>query len=215
LLAFVDESGDTGRKILNRSSRYFVIAVVIFHNNEDALACEYAIQRLRHSLGLPARYEFHYAQNHRRIKEAFLEAVASHRFGYYTFAVDKGTTNTFRLRTAFSEGMYKFAARRVFEIAKPCLTQKISVIIDEIGGKRFRNDLVAHLRSHITDDAGNTLIGDVKIHRSSGNELIQLADYVAGITNRSLRGSRQEVEYRERYLLQHERDHEVWPGKAE
>ncbi len=211
MLAFVDESGDTGRKILNRSSRYFVIAVIIFHDNEDAQACEYTIQRLRHSLNLPVRYEFHYAQNHRRIKEAFLEAVSPHRFDYYTFAVDKGTTNTFRLRTVFSEGMYKFAARRVFEIAKPCLTQSISVIIDEIGGKRFRNDLVAHLRSHITDDTGNALIGDVKIHRSSGNELIQLADYVAGITNRSLRGSRQEVEYRERYLLQHERDREVWP----
>ena len=211
MLAFVDESGDTGRKILNRSSRYFVIAVVIFHDNEDARACEHAIQRLRHSLNLPARYEFHYAQNHRRIKEAFLKTVSSHRFDYYTFAIDKGTINAAGLRMVFSEGMYKFAARRVFEIAKPCLTQDISVIIDEIGGKRFRNDLVAHLRNHIIDDAGNALIGDVKIHRSSGNELIQLADYVAGITNRSLRGSRQETDYRERYLLPHERDREVWP----
>lgn len=210
MLAFVDESGDTGRKILNRSSRYFVVAVVTFRNNDDALACEEAIKRLRLSLNLPARYEFHYAQNHRRIKEAFLKTVSSHRFDYYAFAIDKGTTNVTRLRTAIREGMYKFAARRVFEIAKPCLMQNTSVIIDEIGGKRFRNDLVAHLRNHITNDAGNTLIGDVKIHRSSGNELIQLSDYVAGITNRSLRGSRQEIEYRERYLLPHERDREVW-----
>ena len=210
MLAFVDESGDTGRKILNRSSRYFVVAVVLFRENEDAHACDAAIKRLRRSLNLPERYEFHYAQNHRRIKEAFLRTVSSHRFDYYTFAIDKGTTNAARLRTAFSEGMYKFAARRVFEIAKPRLTQNISVIIDEIGGNRFRNELVTHLRNHITDDVGNTLIGDVKIHRSSGNELIQLADYVAGITNRSLRGSQQEIEYRERYLLPHERDHEVW-----
>ena len=210
MLAFVDESGDTGRKILNRSSRYFVVAVVLFRDNDDAHACDAAIKRLRHSLDLPARYEFHYAQNHRRIKEAFLRTVSSHRFDYYTFAIDKGTINAAGLRTVFSEGMYKFTARRVFEIAKPCLTQNVNVIIDETGGKRFRNDLVAHLRNHITDDAGNTLIGNVKIHRSSGNELIQLADYVAGITNRSLRGSRQEAEYRERYLLPHERAHEVW-----
>ena len=211
MLAFVDESGDTGRKILNRSSLYFVVAVVIFRDSADARACEHAIQRLRHSLDLPARYEFHYAQNHRRIKEAFLKTVSSHRFDYYTFAIDKRTITAAGMRTVFIEGMYKFAARRVFEIAKPCLTQDISVIIDEIGGKRFRNDLVAHLRNHITDDSGNALIGDVKIHRSSGNELIQLADYVAGITNRSLRGSRQEADYRERYLLPHERDREVWP----
>lgn len=210
MLAFVDESGDTGRKILNRSSRYFVVAVVVFRDNDDAHACDEAIKRLRHSLNLPARYEFHYAQNHIRIKEAFLKTVSSHRFDYYAFAVDKGSTNAARLETAFSEGMYKFASRKVFEIAKPYLTRDIGVIVDEIGGKRFRNDLVAHLRNHITDDEGNTLIGDVKIHRSSGNELIQLADYVAGITNRSLRGSRREIEYRERYLLPHERGQEVW-----
>ena len=127
MLAFVDESGDTGRKILNRSSRYFVVAVVVFPDNDDAHACDAAIKRLRGSLNLPARYEFHYAQNHRRIKEAFLRTVSSHRFDYYAFAVDKGTTNAARLETVFSEGMYKFTARRVFEIAKPYLTQDTSV----------------------------------------------------------------------------------------
>ena len=79
LLAFVDESGDTGRKILNRSSLYFVVAVVIFRDSDDAQACEHAIRRLRHSLNLSAQYEFHYAENSFRVKEAFLRTVSTNR----------------------------------------------------------------------------------------------------------------------------------------
>ena len=210
MLAFVDESGDTGRKILNRSSKYFVVAVVLFRDNEDAHACDAAIKRLRRSLNLPARYEFHYAENSIKVKEAFLKAVSSQRFEYFAFVVDKETTDDARLGTAFSEGLYEFAVRGVFEIAQPHLTSNVIVNIDRSGGKRFRNEIAAYLRHHITDDEGHPLAGDVKVHRSSGNELIQLADYVAGITNRSLRGSQREMEYRERYLLAHERNREVW-----
>ena len=210
MLAFVDESGDTGRKILNRSSRYFVLAVIIFHDNEDAQACEYAIQRLRHSLNLPARYEFHYAKNHIRIKEALLRAISSHHFEYHTFAIDKGATDA-ALRTVFNEGMYKFAARKVFEIAKPRLARNINVTIDEREGKQFRNEIAKHLRRHVIDDAGNALIDRLNVRRSDGDNLLQLADYIAGITNRVLRGQAQEVELWQRYLLSHEAGREVWP----
>ena len=210
MLAFVDESGDTGRKILNRSSRYFVIAVIIFHDNEDAQACEYTIQRLRHSLNLPVRYEFHYAENSFRVKEAFLKAVSTHRFEYHAFAIDKGATDE-ALRTAFHEGLYKFASRRAFEIANPRLARNTNVTIDERGGKQFRSEIARHLRRHVIDDDGNTLIDRLSMRRSSGDNLLQLADYVAGITNRVLRGQAQEVELRRRYLLPHEVSREVWP----
>ena len=211
MLAFVDESGDTGRKILNRSSRYFVVAVVVFRDNDAARSCDYAIERLRHSLNLPARYEFHYAENPAKVKEAFLKAVSAHRFDYYTFVIDKATTDATSMETVFSEGMYEFAVRRVFEIAKPRLMRNISVTIDERGGKRFRNEIAAHLRNRIIDDAGNALIGKLNMRRSSGDNLLQLADYVAGVTNRVLRGQTREVELRQRYLLSHEASREVWP----
>ena len=210
MLAFVDESGDTGRKILNRSSRYFVVAVVVFRDNDAARSCDYAIERLRHSLNLPARYEFHYAKNHIRIKEAFLKAVSPHRFDYYAFSIDKEATDAASLEAVFSEGMYEFALRGAFEIAKPRLVRNISVTIDERGGKRFRNEIAAHLRNRIIDDAGNALIGKLNMRRSSGDNMLQLADYVAGITNRALRGQTQELELRQRYLLSHEASREVW-----
>ena len=49
MLAFVDESGDSGRKILNGSSLYFVVAVVTFEDHDDALACDHRIGLLRRS----------------------------------------------------------------------------------------------------------------------------------------------------------------------
>ncbi len=54
MLAFVDELGDPGRKIPNGSSTHFVVALVTFNDNEDALACDRRIDLLRQDW-LPAR----------------------------------------------------------------------------------------------------------------------------------------------------------------
>ncbi len=40
MLVFIDESGDTGLKIDKGSSKYFVIALVIFEDHEEAIACD-------------------------------------------------------------------------------------------------------------------------------------------------------------------------------
>ena len=93
MLAFVDESGDTGRKILNRSSRYFVVAVVVFRDNDDAHACDAAIEQLRMELYPHVNYEFHYAHNSLRVKESFLRRAEGFPFSYHTLVVDKEPDN--------------------------------------------------------------------------------------------------------------------------
>ena len=217
MLAFVDESGDTGSKILNRSSRYFVVAVVMFRRNDDAERCDDAIGRLRRDLHLPFSYEFHYTENLRKVRRAFLERVFRYSFTYHLFAIDKTAEDTSELRIPSGEGIYQFAIRRAFENAKPWLdaegTRGTSVIIDRGGDKKFRNEMAAHLRRHITDDDGNSLIGKVKTQRSSGNNLLQLADYIASMANRSLRGRDSEVALIRHYLTPHEGSRELWPNE--
>ncbi len=44
MLVFVDESGGPGRKILNRSSNYLIVALVTFEENEGAEACDQPAQ---------------------------------------------------------------------------------------------------------------------------------------------------------------------------
>ena len=211
MLAFVDESGNAGSKAPNRSSEYFVLAVVTFQDNNAAQACDDAIQRLRLRLSLPARYEFHYTENSKRVKDAFLRTISSHQFACHLFAIEKGAGESLRPEIARSRNMYLFASRRVFEIAKPHIAKGTSVTIDRTGNRQFRSELAAHLRLHVTDDMGNPLIGRVNMRRSEGNNLLQLADYVAGITNRSLRGLAQEIEFRRSYLQSHEITSNVWP----
>ena len=215
MLAFVDESGDSGRKILNRSSRFFVIAVVVFQNHDEARDCDAAIARLRQELSLPPRFEFHYAENS-WTKAPFLNAVARYGFAHHIFAVDKRPENAPIIqRTLGNESIYHFALRRAFTNAKPWLAAEgargTSVIVDEVGGKKFRNDVAALLRRNITDDAGSPLIKRVDARRSTGSNLLQLADYVAGVANRSLQGRREGNDFMRRYLTPRQETMEVWP----
>ena len=53
MLVFIDESGDTGRKLDKGSSRYFVIVLITFEDNDEALACDQRIALLRKELRLP------------------------------------------------------------------------------------------------------------------------------------------------------------------
>lgn len=44
MLVFIDESGDTGLKLDKGSSKYFVITLVTFEDNEEALLCDQRIE---------------------------------------------------------------------------------------------------------------------------------------------------------------------------
>ena len=63
MLAFLDESGDTGRRTDKGSSAYFLVSVVIFLDNDEALACDQRIELLRTELNLASDYEFHFSRN--------------------------------------------------------------------------------------------------------------------------------------------------------
>ena len=47
VLVFIDESGDTGLKVVAGSSRYFVISLVIFEDHEETIACDRQIEELK------------------------------------------------------------------------------------------------------------------------------------------------------------------------
>ena len=211
MLAFVDESGDSGRKILNRSSRYFVVAVVIFRDNDDAHACDDAIAQLRRRLNLPARYEFHYAENPLKVKRAFLSTVASQRFEYLAFVVDKEPSKLAHAQEIANEpNLYRYAMARAFQNVQPLL-DNATMVMDRIGDRRARDQIATYLRQSIRGTGGRQLIGKVKMQRSDSNNLLQLADYAAGVVNRSLIGKLTDATFRQQYLAQKEVSVEIWP----
>ena len=210
MLAFVDESGDPGRKIINGSSRFFVVALVTFDDNEEAQACDNRIALLRREIGQPPGFEFHYTNNSKKVRQRFLEAVSPYSFFFHIFALNKDPDKLYGREFDFKESLYKYCAGLTFENAKPYLDNAI-VVIDECGDRKFRDELAAYLRKRVRDREGRQLIKKVKVQRSSGNNLLQLADYVASISNRAICGKADALELRRRYLSTHELTNNTWP----
>lgn len=210
MLAFVDESGDAGRKIAKGSSPYFVVALVTFQDDNEALTCDERIGLLRGELGLPTAYEFHFAKNSKKVRQAFLSAVNPFPFFYHVFALNKNPERLYGPGFENKDSLYKYAVRLTFENAKPFLDNAI-VVIDENGDAKFRDELATYLRKRVKDPDGRRLIRKVKLQRSSGNNLLQLADYVVGVASRFITTRTDGIELRRRFLAAHEMSLQVWP----
>ena len=210
MLGFFDESGDPGLKIGRGSSRYFVTVLVTFEDDLAALECDRRISRLRGELKLPDSYEFHFVKNPWKIREAFLRSVQSGDFHCHIFVLDKapGISGVFPFKDP--ESLYKYAVGEVFENAKPYLNE-LNVFADETGNRRFRDDLPRLLRSRLNPAQGERVLNRVRLQDSHRNNLLQLVDYAAGVTNRATSGDLKAIELWERYLRRKEVTRQVWP----
>src|SRR5688500_15598021 len=117
MLAFLDESGDPGRKTDSGSSQYFVVALVVFNEREEAQRCDDRINLLRSEIGRGQSYEFHFTENSHKVRLAFLEAIAPYDFFYHAFALDKDPSRLYGRGFQFKEPLYKYVCSLVFENA--------------------------------------------------------------------------------------------------
>jgi len=119
MLAFIDEAGDTGRKLEYGSSKYFVISLVLFEEHEEAVSCDQRIGLLRRELKKPMDFEFHFTYNSHRIRKQFLEAVHPYHFTYFSVVIDKDPNKLWGPGFDSKESFYKYACQMVFTNAKP------------------------------------------------------------------------------------------------
>jgi len=208
MLVFIDESGDSGLRITEGSSRYFVISLVVFEDHQEAEACDQRISLLVRELGYKQDFYFHFFENSHRIREAFLKAVAPYDFVYFGFVLNKDPSKLWGEGFKVKESLYKVACSYVFENAKP-YKNKEKVIIDKTGKQVFRSQLASYLKRRINEE-NKQIIKEVKMQSDRGNCLLQLADYIAGVINRHEQGKKMGVEYR-RYIAHKEMYVQVWP----
>ncbi len=206
MLVFIDESGDPGRK--KGSSPYFIVALVAFEENDEATACDQRIELLRRELNKP-NMEFHFRNNSEKDRVAFLEAVAPYSFFYYGIVIDKDPKKLTGPGFNDKHSFYKYACRLVFENAKDKLGDA-TVVIDESGSLDFKQQLAQYLRKKMNND-DRKLIKKVKMQRSESNNLLQLADYVAGIINRSVQNKRKKADVYRKLLAHREIYVQIWP----
>jgi len=209
MLVFIDESGDPGLKIEKGSSKFFTVSLVIFEDKDEALACDQRITLLKRELGWKEDSEFHFKRNSDNVRRAFLKAVAPYNFFYYGIVINKDPKKLwgegFRNKSSF----YKYACSLVFQNAKDKL-ENSTVVIDRSGNLDFRRQLAKYLRRKLNEE-GKKLIKKVKMQRSRGNNLLQLADYIAGVINRSVQSRKKfAIEYR-RIIAHREIYIQTWP----
>lgn len=207
MLVFMDESGDSGMRGKPGSSPHFVVTGVLFEDHEEANQCEYRIQELRETKRLPPNFEFHFNSCSNNLRTAFLQAVRSSGFFYHSIVLNKAKLwgEGFQYKNSF----YKYTTGLVFENMKPQLSNSI-VVLDKCGNQEFRSELAKYLKRRINENDGQRLIKKVKMQRSDGNDLLQLADMVCGAVARSC--SDKTDRWRFRRLIRHrELRVQIWP----
>jgi len=193
MLAFLDESGDTGRRTTSGSSRYFVVSLAVFLDKDEALACDQRITLLRKELGIADNYEFHFSNNSKRIRQAFLEAVSRYNFTIITVAIDKDPGKLFGDGFNVKSSFYKYACQMVLTNALPYLDQA-TLILDKSGGATFQGQLKNYLR-HKLNDHERLKIKKIKPQDSHKNNLLQLVDYCVGVSARKVQDKKDWREY--------------------
>lgn len=208
MLVFIDESGDSGLKVTQGSSRYFTVSLVVFEDHDEAIACDKRIELLKRELGWDSSSEFHFKNNSERVRIAFLKAVVPYNFFYYGIVINKDPVKLYGEGFRNKESFYKYACGLVFENAKEKLRNAI-VLVDRSGSLDFRTQLAKYLKRKV--NTGLTSVKKVKMQKSESNNLLQLADYVAGTINRSVTNTKKHSdEYRK--IIAHREIHvQVWP----
>ncbi|MHB8574127.1 MAG: DUF3800 domain-containing protein [Dehalococcoidia bacterium] len=201
-IAFLDESGDVGRRPGHGSSALFVVALTIFANREQSDHCSDHIDQLRRALQKPERFEFRFSANSHAVRLAFLRHVAPLAFTYHAAVLQKRAD-----RIPSSDVVYTAACARVFDQAHDSL-YRATVIVDGSGDRAFRQQLAGIVRAQ--GSIHGAAIAEVRVQRSQGNNLLQLADYVAGAVHRYEQKKPGAEEYL-RLLAGHEATSARWP----
>lgn len=181
MLVFIDESGDSGFKIGKGSSRFFIIALVVFENTEAAIECDTSISALKRQLSWSPDHEFHFRRDSDKIRRSFLSTAAACRFTYHAVVIRKNVEMERIHRN--KDTFYSFACSVVFQNAKKHL-KDAKVIIDKSGNLDFRNYLATFLRKKM--NTHERILHKIKMQNSHHNQLIQLADYIAGALHCSI-----------------------------
>ena len=179
MLVLIDESGDPGFKLIRGSSSHFVVAMVIFDDFVEAELTSVAIEDLRERLRL--KTEFKFSKSHGHVKDAFFECVCAHSFKVRALVVDKSVIYSDNLRN-HKDLFYNHFIKLLLAHDNGAL-HDARVKIDGSGDRRFRNELNSYLRRQLAQDK----VRSVKFAESHRDNLIQLADMVAGAILRSYR----------------------------
>ncbi len=178
-LVFIDDSGDPGFKE-GASSNNFIIASAVFADQEIATEVNRAISDFRHTLGWQDETEFKFRKTNKHIVARLLNIVSTYNFQIYAVYIDK--TNYKQMPPVFDkEKLYNWTVKELLKIIP---LNNAYIKIDGRSTKEHQRRISSYLRHEI--NVSERKIKEIRPEDSIKDNLIQLADIIAGSINRSM-----------------------------
>lgn len=182
-LVFIDDSGDPGFKE-GASSSDFVLAAALFIDPDTATLVNDAIAEYRRELGWKDEHEFKFRKAPKDVKLKFLRIVNKYNFDIYAVYINKSKyPNVFKFSD--DEKLYNWATKELL-LTMPLNNAKIR--IDGKYGKPYKTRIKTYIRKEL--NGKKRRVEDFDTQDSVKDNLIQLADIVAGSINRSFQTSK-------------------------
>lgn len=204
---FIDESGDPGFLIEEGSSRFFVVALVIFEDDEQVRQARLALEALARRWHKPNKFELKFSKLTEAERVEALQVATKFQFKIRSVIFDKVRMNELQLQH-FKKNYYQYAIRSMLD--RPGINLSNSTLkIDTFGEDYYRDNLLNYFAEHVCDPHDDSKC-QLIFQDSKFDVLIQLADLVAGALRKSFEVTQDDaVIYRE-VIEDHEEDIRVF-----
>ena len=171
----LDESGDTGFKFDQGSSRYFVITLLLI---DDPLPVHTAIEQVRQDLGFAPGNEFKFYQSSHDVRLAFLRVLRRQAVTARILVIDKTLFTRPQMRKR--ETFYHFLVRMILEHDHDSIADAMVILDESTKSRKSKQELTTYLRKALNTDPRSPKIRGVRDHDSRSDNLVQAADMGAG-----------------------------------
>ena len=175
MLVFIDDSGNPGFKLGRGSSQFFIIACVVFEDNLDAEETALLMKRYRRDLRWPDEREFKF----NKTRKELLGRMSGCNFKIRAIVIDKSKIYSHELKNK-QDSFYNYAIKEV--LSKSSLLKDADIRLDGHSGREYKKSAITYLRREVNKRSKK--IAKVRFVDSRTNNLIQLADLVAGSIHR-------------------------------
>ena len=180
---FIDDSGDPGFKGAASSSA-FVMAGAVIMSPKIARKLDEEIIELKRRLGWREEEEFKFNKSSKKIRLEFLDAISKYEFKIYAVYVNKSNYPAL-YQFADEPRLYNWTIKELLNIIP---LNNATIKIDGKYGGKYKLRLRAYIRKKLNISERKIYKFDVQDSRK--NNLIQLADLIAGSINRSFQGDK-------------------------